>query len=172
MSEGSARVPLRFIHPSELRSFGRRSRGRGRPRSVRAFRQHIIAIYNARNRPFWVGLYDCGFWALTVALALRLPGEYPLPLGSRRGINQHGELAVVKQAQRAKQPTADRDLFSFICEEGVREFVAVDAVAATDTNSQRRVAMKVADLTGKYRFLLSAWMMSLTVELGTIGPNW
>lgn len=122
--------------------------------------------------------YDCGFWALTVALALRLPGEYPLPLGSRRGINQHGELAVVKQAQRAKQPTADRDLFSFICEEGVREFVAVDAVAATDTISQRRVAMKVAglggfaDLTGKYRFLLSAWMMSLTVELGTIGPNW
>lgn len=28
-----------------------------------------------------------------------------------------------------------------------------------------------ADLTGKYRFLLSAWMMSLTVELGTIGLN-
>ena len=57
----------------------------------------------------------------------------------------------------------------------VREFVAVDAVAATDTISQRRVTMKVAglggfaDLTGKYRFLLSAWMMSLTVELGTIG---
>ena len=39
LSEGSARVPLRFIHPSELRSFGSRSRGRGRPRSVRAFRQ-------------------------------------------------------------------------------------------------------------------------------------
>ena len=41
-----------------------------------------------------------------------------------------------------------------------------------------QVTMKVAglggfaDLTGKYRFLLSAWMMSLTVELGTIGPNW
>ncbi len=122
--------------------------------------------------------YDCGFWALTVAPVLRLPGDYPLPLGSRRGINQHGELAVVKQAQRAKQPTADRDLFSFICGEGVREFVAVDAVAATGTISQRRVAMKVAglggfaDLTGKYRFLLSAWRMSLTVELGTIGPNW
>ena len=52
----------------------------------------------------------------------------------------------------------------------VREFVAVDAVAATDTISQRRVTMKVAglggfaDLTGKYRFLLSAWMMSLTVD--------
>ena len=54
----------------------------------------------------------------------------------------------------------------------VREFVAVDAVAATDTISQRRVAMKVDDLTGKYCFLLSAWIMSLTVELGTIGPNW
>ena len=39
LSEGSARVPLRFIHPSELRSFGSRSRGRGRPRSGRAFRQ-------------------------------------------------------------------------------------------------------------------------------------
>ncbi len=39
LSEGSARVPLRSIHPSELRSFGSRSRGRGRPRSVRAFRQ-------------------------------------------------------------------------------------------------------------------------------------
>ena len=39
LSEGSDRVPLRFIHPSELRSFGSRSRGRGRPRSGRAFRQ-------------------------------------------------------------------------------------------------------------------------------------
>ena len=68
--------------------------------------------------------YDCGFWALTVAPVLRLPGDYPLPLGSRRGMNQHGELAVVKQAQRAEQPTADRDLFPFICGEGVREFVA------------------------------------------------
>lgn len=39
LSEGSARVPLRSIHPTELRSFGSRSRGRGRPRSGRAFRQ-------------------------------------------------------------------------------------------------------------------------------------
>lgn len=30
--------------------------------------------------------------------------------------------------------------------EGVREFVAVDAVATTDTISQRRVAMEVAGL--------------------------
>ena len=55
--------------------------------------------------------YDCGFRALTVALALRLPGDYSLPLGSWRGINQHGELAVVEQAQRAEQPTAGRDRF-------------------------------------------------------------
>ena len=33
-----------------------------------------------------------------------------------------------------------------IVREGVREFVAVDAVAATDTISQRRVAMEVAGL--------------------------
>lgn len=45
-------------------------------------------------------------------------------MGSRRGINQHGELAVVEQAQRAEQPTAGRDRFSLNCGEGVREFVA------------------------------------------------
>ena len=38
--------------------------------------------------------------ALTAALALPLPGDY-LPLGGPGGINQHGELAVVEQAQRA-----------------------------------------------------------------------
>ena len=38
------------------------------------------------------------------------------------GMNQHGELAVVEQAQRAEHPTADRDLFPFNCGEGVREF--------------------------------------------------
>ena len=48
----------------------------------------------------------------------------------------------------------------FICGEGVREFVAVDAVAATDTISQRRVTLKVAglggsaDLTSEYHFLM------------------
>lgn len=56
--------------------------------------------------------WDCvnvrGFGALTVALALRLPGDYGTGV---RGINQHGELAVVEQAQRAEQLTADRDRF-------------------------------------------------------------
>ena len=52
---------------------------------------------------------ESGIRALPVALALRLPGDYP-PLWGLRGINQHGELAVVEQAQRAVQPTADRDL--------------------------------------------------------------
>ena len=42
----------------------------------------------------------------------RLPGDYALPLGSRRGTDQHGELAVVEQAQRAEQPTAGRDRLS------------------------------------------------------------
>jgi len=56
---------------------------------------------------------ESGIRALTLALALWLPGDYPLPLGSRRGINQHGELAVVEQAQRAEQPTAGRDRYSF-----------------------------------------------------------
>ena len=54
-----------------------------------------------------------GFGAPTLALALRLPGDYSLPVGSRRGIDQHGELAVVEQAQRAEQPTAGRDRFPF-----------------------------------------------------------
>ena len=68
--------------------------------------------------------YDCGFRALTVAQVLPLPGDYALPLGSRRGINQHGELAVAEGPLRGEQPTADRDRSSFICGEGVREFVA------------------------------------------------
>ena len=55
-----------------------------------------------------------GFGALTVAPALRLQGDYALPSGSRRGMNQHGELAVVEQAQRAEQPTAGRDRFAFM----------------------------------------------------------
>ena len=51
---------------------------------------------------------ESGISALPVALALRLPGDY-LPLRGLRGINLYGELAVVEQAQRAEQPTADRD---------------------------------------------------------------
>lgn len=56
--------------------------------------------------------YDCGFKALTVALALRLPGDC-LPLGGPGGTDQHGELAVVEQAERAEQLTADRDRFPY-----------------------------------------------------------
>ena len=55
--------------------------------------------------------YDCGFRALTVALALGLPGDYFPPRGPG-GTDQHGELAVVEQAERAEQLTADRDRFS------------------------------------------------------------
>ena len=57
-----------------------------------------------------------GFGALTVAPALRLPGDYALPSGSRRGTDQHGELAVGEQAQRSEQPTAGRDLLSLMRE--------------------------------------------------------
>ena len=56
--------------------------------------------------------YDCGFRALTVALAPRLPGDC-LPLGGPGGTDQHGELAVVEQVKRAEQLTADRDRFPF-----------------------------------------------------------
>ena len=60
----------------------------------------------------WDYVMESGIRALPVALALRLPGDY-LPLRGLRGINQHAELAVVEQEQRAEQPTADRDRFSF-----------------------------------------------------------
>ena len=61
----------------------------------------------------WDYVMESGIRALPLALALRLPGDYSLPVGSRRGINQHGELAVVEQAKRAEQLTTDRDRFSF-----------------------------------------------------------
>ena len=83
--------------------------------------------------------YDCGFWALTLAPVLRLPGDYPLPLGSWRGMNPHGELAVAEGPLWGEQPTV----------------------------SQRRVAIEVAglggsaDLTGKYRFLYVRWLCAL-----------
>ena len=66
---------------------------------------------------------------------------------------------------------------------GVRESVAVDAVAATDTVSQRRVAMEVAGLAvwgGALRRTkltdeqvpLLIWTVELArmVEMGSIGP--
>ena len=46
-----------------------------------------------------------------MALALGLPGDC-LPLGGPGGTDQHGELAVVEQAERAEQLTAYRDRFS------------------------------------------------------------
>ena len=57
-----------------------------------------------------------GFGAPTLVMALRLPGDYG-PWG-RWGINQHGELAVVEQALRAEQLTANRDRFSLYPREG------------------------------------------------------
>ena len=41
------------------------------------------------------------------------PGRHSPPWGGRDGINQHGEVAVVEQAQRAEQLTADRDRFPY-----------------------------------------------------------
>lgn len=55
-----------------------------------------------------------GFGALTVALVVRLPGDYSPPCGRPGG---H------KPAQRAEQPTAGRDRFSFNCGESVSESV-------------------------------------------------
>ena len=68
--------------------------------------------------------------------------------------------------------------------EGGRESVAVDAVAATDTVSQRRVAMEVAGLAvwgGALRrtkltdeqvpLSLSAPASALPLEQGSIGPT-
>jgi len=56
----------------------------------------------------------------------------------RWGKNQHGELAVVEQAQRAEQTTADRDLFSFHRGEGGASLCA----ALPCRVSPRRVAME------------------------------
>ena len=91
--------------------------------------------------------YGGGFWAATLALVLPLPGEcFPL------------EGSGVMGLQESVDGSAGHSLltsFPYKCEsrrrgpmvrEGVREFVAVDAVATTDTISQRRVAMEVAGL--------------------------
>ena len=100
----------------------------------------------------WDYVMESGIRGTTLALALRLPGDYSLPVGSRRGINQHGELAVVEQAQRAEQLTTDRDRFSFKvrepCGEGQWSVGAAVSLWPTCsvTVSQRRVAMEVAGL--------------------------
>ena len=100
----------------------------------------------------WDYVMESGIRGTTLALALRLPGDYSLPVGSRRGINQHGELAVVEQAKRAEQLTADRDRFSF----KVRELCGVGHMCGgasaslwrtcSGTVLQRRVAIEVAGL--------------------------
>ena len=100
----------------------------------------------------WDYVMESGIRGTTLALALRLPGDYSLPLGSRRGINQHGELAVVEQAKRAEQLTTDRDRFSFKvrepCGEGQWSVGAAVSLWPTCsvTVSQRRVAIEVAGL--------------------------
>ena len=91
--------------------------------------------------------YGGGFWAATLALVLPLPGDY-FPLEGPGVINQqesvggeagHSLLTAFpyKCGSRRRGP---------MVREGVREFVAVDAVAATDTISQRRAAIEVAGL--------------------------
>ena len=78
--------------------------------------KRVIPVLRGVTQSRWDYVNVRGFGALTVALALRLPGVYSLPSGRRRGTDQHGELAVVKQAQRAEQPTAGRDLLYFMRE--------------------------------------------------------
>ena len=124
---------------------------------------------------------ESGFRALTVALALGLPGDYSLPLGSRRGINQHGELAVVEQAQRAEQPTAGRDRFSFKVREpcaqangaeGVRESVTDllrHSLPAKGGNEGCLSGRLVRPRRASTFFLIDAGNV-LTPELGAIGP--
>ena len=140
--------------------------------------------------------YDCGFGALTVALALRLPGDCLPPRGPG-GTDQHSELAVVEQVKRAEQLTADRDRFSLkvrwvrvcgssLAARGPMERRASASLwqACPDTVLQRRVAIEVAGLAvwgGAQRrtkltdeqvpLPLSTLASALPPEQGTIGPD-
>ena len=87
--------------------------------------------------------YDCGFKALTVALVLRLPGDY-LPLGGPGGIDQQESVAGLSGHSLL---TA----FPLKCEGlGRRPMERGASVSlwrtCSVTVSQRRVAMKVAGL--------------------------
>ncbi|HOT74061.1 MAG TPA: hypothetical protein PLW42_12295 [Anaerohalosphaeraceae bacterium] len=72
--------------------------------------KRVMPVERGVTQSRWDYVNVRGFGAGTAVLALRLPGVYALPSGSWRGTDQHGELAVVEQAQRAEQPTAGRDL--------------------------------------------------------------
>ena len=84
---------------------------------------------------------ESGIRALTLELAPTLPGDYP-PLEGLGVIDQHGELAVVEQVQRAEQLTADRDRFSFKC---VGASLRQQSRCA-GTNGAKGVRKSVADL--------------------------
>ena len=129
----------------------------------------------------WDYVMESGFRALTSALALWFPGDYSLPLGRRRGINQHGELAVVEQAQRAAQPTAGRDRSSFKVREpcasangaeGVRESVTDllrHSLPAKGGNEGCLSGRLVRPRRASTAFLIDL-RIALPLEQGTIGP--
>ncbi|MBO6248662.1 MAG: hypothetical protein J6N54_07625 [Bacteroidales bacterium] len=127
---------------------------------------------------------ESGIRGTTPALALTLPGDY-LPWG--RGDERVQVCGGLAPAQSCTP------LFPYKCGSrrrgpmergGGRESVAVDAVAATDTVSQRRVAIEVAGLAvwgGAQRrtkltdeqvpLPLSALASALPLEQGTIGSD-
>ena len=123
----------------------------------------VMRVHGSKDRGCLCQSVAGGF----VGLILPLPGEcFPLEGPGVMGLQEsvtdpagHSLLTAFpyKCGSQRRRP---------MVREGVREFVAVDAAAATDTISQRRVAIEVAglggsaDLTGKYRFLID------------IGPDW
>ena len=73
--------------------------------------KRVMPVLRGVTQSRWDYVNVRGFGALTVALALGLPGDCLPPRGPG-GTDQHGELAVVEQAERAEQLTAYRDRFS------------------------------------------------------------
>ena len=121
MSEGSDRVPLRFIHPSELRSFGSRSRGRGRPRSVRAFRQRkfactwFIRIYGGQVR-FSYEIRESEYEFSKVYLSNKFFARFPVLLPEVIHIRetQGGEGAEAEKVAGFGKGTGLLDVFQFL----------------------------------------------------------
>ena len=114
----------------------------------------------------------------------RSPGVIAPPLGGWEGLNQQESVAGLSghSLLTASPYKCGSRRRRHIVRGGVRESVAVDAVAATDTVSQRRVAMEVAGLAvwgGALRRTkltdeqvpLLIWTVewALPLELGTIG---